>query len=106
MPLPVGPDASQAIGDGDLVLSLVGSWIAACRNDHEACRRAHLSHTQNFLPPSLPGINNALESAWAFARILDVAIPDSNLVRLCEAKDVPHNANYLTLSHCWADSNH
>ncbi|KAH9208157.1 heterokaryon incompatibility protein-domain-containing protein, partial [Leptodontidium sp. 2 PMI_412] len=39
--------------------------------------------------------------AWAFARILDVAIPDSNLVRLCEAKDVPHNANYLTLSHCW-----
>ena len=60
-------------------------WIRDCETNHSQC---HCSIS--------------IERKQAFLRIPDVSISEnSSVVCLCESREIPESARYLTLSHCW-----
>ena len=77
------------MGQGDLLLSLVRRWISACEQ-HEYCQLR--SVLDIFKTQGHP----------RFARIIDVQNVAKNL-RLLEVDEIPADARYMTLSHCWGD---
>ena len=66
-------------------MDMILSWISECRDHHELCRRESLAR-----------------ETCKFARILDVGRDqDMPMIRLRKFEEIPHNATYTTLSHCW-----
>ena len=66
-------------------MGALDSWISNCQKHHTSCRR-----------------EGAKPSHLRFARILDVSCKqDSPDVRLCRSDQLPDDAEYMTLSHCW-----
>ncbi|KAK1835433.1 heterokaryon incompatibility protein-domain-containing protein [Podospora conica] len=80
------------VGQGEISLSLVRRWIAECEK-HEDCRLrsdSDVYKAQGRLP---------------FARIIDVQDGSAD-PRLSDVGEVPSDARYMTLSHCWGDPEH
>ena len=72
-------------GTDSEAMDMILSWISDCRSNHEVCRREQ------------PSVRSR-----KFERIIDVGrIQSEETVQLCHAKDMPHDAAYTTLSHCW-----
>jgi len=44
-----------------------------------------------------------LVGPWKFRRILDIGQGDAETIRLAKAEEVPVEADYMTLSHCWGN---
>jgi len=64
-------------------LQLIEQWLSVCLRSHAQCQRPRRA------------VNK-------FARILDVGLGgQSTIVRLLDHDDVPLNASYVTISHCW-----
>ncbi|TGO44041.1 hypothetical protein BCON_0629g00010 [Botryotinia convoluta] len=69
----------------DQSLKLSKQWLKNCNDSHDACRRRN-STVGNILP----------------TRLIEIGAGGLVLtLRLCLRKDVPINAVYFTLSHCW-----
>jgi len=66
--------------------SLVSTWIKDCQTSHEECAQ---------LVPVGPR---------KFRRILDIGQGDTETIRLAKAEEVPIEADYMTLSHCWGNT--
>ena len=65
-------------------LDLVNKWIEDCRTSHQKCAQ------------------HATTSRRKFRRILQIGnVQGADTIRLVETEDVPDDAEYMTLSHCW-----
>lgn len=89
------PDTSYptVVGQGESSVSLVRQWIAAC-DKHDDCRRRSLSN-----------VYKAAQGRLRFSRIIDVQDGSAD-PRLADVDQVPADALYMTLSHCWGDPRH
>jgi Heterokaryon incompatibility protein (HET) len=82
--LPVQLDIDTKDESHDFSLNLVRQWLSTCHSSHSQCRLTTGSQARKFF------------------RILDVGIKeDFKDLQLCEAGEVPREAAYMTLSHCW-----
>ncbi|ATZ50273.1 hypothetical protein BCIN_05g06400 [Botrytis cinerea B05.10] len=69
----------------DESLNFSKQWLQNCNENHVSCSRTATTYP-NFLP----------------TRLIDIGIEKSVIApRLCLRKDIPSNAVYFTLSHCW-----
>jgi hypothetical protein len=59
-------------------------WLDQCENEHPAC-----GQRQHFHPSFFPD------------RLISVGDSGSSHLRIVSRKDIPHEAKYVTLSHCW-----
>ncbi|TGO24920.1 hypothetical protein BPAE_0092g00390 [Botrytis paeoniae] len=84
----VGLESSLEIASStgsDQSLKLSKQWLKNCNDSHDACRRRN-STVANILP----------------TRLIEIGAEGPVVtLRLCLRKDVPINAVYFTLSHCW-----
>ena len=75
----------SASDQDDTAWRVIQSWSAECASEHAEC-------------------NQKRQPSWKPTRLLHVGVePDPSIVRLVSGKDVPEDARYLTLSHCWGD---
>ena len=66
-------------------MDVIDGWIRDCETNHPLCHRS-----------------TSIGRKQTFLRILDTSVSrDSSRVRLCESREIPESAHYLTLSHCW-----
>jgi|SRR5436853_3533259 len=61
-------------------------WLQKCSTDHPDCR-SNLHYSPHEYP----------------TRLLDIGRSEAAYIRLCEASELPSNATYMTLSHCWGE---
>jgi Heterokaryon incompatibility protein (HET) len=64
-------------------------WIRECRDRHDICHS------------TFPEPNS--ESARLPTRLLDIGKSSDSHVRLVSSTGLPHDTNYMTLSHCWGE---
>jgi Heterokaryon incompatibility protein (HET) len=65
-------------------MELLRGWLNTCEHKHQACQQRRGKH-QAFVPDRLIDVKN------------DAALN----IRIVNGTDVPRNAKYVTLSHCW-----
>lgn len=76
----------KASDDSSIVWAGIKCWLKECTEQHPDCQLRH-------------------KSSWKPTRLLHLGSLEEPLrVRLIEGKEVPLNAEYLTLSHLWGDN--
>jgi len=69
-------------------MELSQKWLEDCLQNHPSCNR--------------PIASPFHQEGWHPSRLLSITAKDSPLsIRLCVGSEVPTNAKYMTLSHCW-----
>jgi hypothetical protein len=74
--------STRALEKADTFL-LAKGWLEMCCKWHPKCR------------PVVPG------TSWLPTRLIYVEHGEDRTIRLCERADIPLDARYATLSHCW-----
>jgi hypothetical protein len=82
------PQEVEGSSSSPSTLELGKKWLEDCFRNHPSCNR--------------PIASPFTQEGWHPTRLLSITAKDSPLsIRLCVGSEVPINANYMTLSHCW-----